>query len=73
MYCPEMEIENFRWYLKGNVLNRPLRYVAFYDLKGKEIQPMGLHKRLAVEGFGWHYESADCTLDAYQKDVSGDC
>lgn len=52
--------------LKGSILDGSIRYVAFYDFNGKEIQPMALHKRFAYEGFSWHYEGTDCTLDAYQ-------
>lgn len=52
--------------LRGSILDGSIRYVAFYDFNGKEIQPMALHKRLAHENFGWHYEGTDCTLDAYQ-------
>ncbi len=52
--------------LECSNLEDSIRHIAFYDFKGKEIQPMILHKRLAVENFGWHYEGTDCTLDAYQ-------
>lgn len=52
--------------LKGTIIDGSIRYVAFYDFIGKEIQPMGLHQRLSYQNFGLHYEGKDCPLDAYQ-------
>lgn len=54
--------------LKATILENKIKYAVFYDFKGKEIQPMGLHRRSIYNDFGWHYEGADCTLDAYKRD-----
>lgn len=49
------------------MLKNGIFYIGYFDLNGNEILPVSLYRRAAYEDFGWHYEGADCKLDAYQK------